>query len=61
MQWKRPEHYKVLAWRMIAVLHSRDVRLETMANPLPLGAKPESVSQPFRRWLKNPRIDERAI
>jgi hypothetical protein len=60
-EWKRPEHYKVLAWLMVGIFHSKDVRLDSIATDLPLEAKPESVGKRFRRWLKNDDIDERAI
>jgi len=32
-----------------------------MGLQLPREAKPESVAQPFRRWLKNQAIDPRLI
>lgn len=59
--WKRPEHYKVLAWLMVGIFDSKDVHLDSIAMDLPLEAKPESVGKRFRRWLKNNAIDERAI
>jgi hypothetical protein len=59
--WKRPEHRKVLAWMMVAVFVSKDVCLDRLGLRLPRAAKPESIGQQFRRWLKNSAIDPRLI
>jgi hypothetical protein len=59
--WKRPEHRKVLAWLMIAIYVGKDVCLDRLGLHLPREAKPESVGQQFRRWLKNKAIDPRLI
>ena len=59
--WKRPEHRKVLAWLMVAVYVGKDVCLDRLGLHLPREAKPESVGQQFRRWLKNKAIDPRLI
>lgn len=59
--WKRPEHRKVLAWLMIAIYVGKDVCLDRLGLNLPHEAKPESVGQQFRRWLKNQAIDARLI
>lgn len=59
--WKRPEHRKVLAWLMVAIYVGKDVCLERLGLYLPREAKPESIGQQFRRWLKNEAIDPRLI
>lgn len=59
--WKRPEHHKVLAWLMLAIFVGKDVCLDRLGLSLPVEAKPESIGQQFRRWLKNQAIDERMI
>jgi len=59
--WKRPEHRKVLAWLMVAILIGKDVCLDRLGLNLPHEAKPESVGQQFRRWLKNKAINPRLI
>jgi hypothetical protein len=59
--WKRPEHRKVLAWLMVAILLGKDICLDRLGLYLPREAKPESIGQQFRRWLKNPQITERLI
>lgn len=60
-EWKRPENHKVLAWMMVAILVGKDVCLERLGLNLPHEAKPESVGQQFRRWLKNKHVDERMV
>lgn len=60
-EWKRPEHRKVLAWLMVAIIIGKDVCLDRLGLHLPHEAKPESVGQQFRRWLKNGAIDARVI
>jgi len=59
--WKRPEHRKALAWLMVAIYLGKDVCLDRLGLNLPHEAKPESVGQQFRRWLKNKAVDERMI
>lgn len=59
--WKRPEHRKVLAWLMVAIFVGKDVCLDRLGLHLPREAKPESIGQQFRRWLKNDEIDSRLI
>lgn len=58
---KRPEHRKVLAWLMVAIYVGKGVCLDRLGLYLPRAAKPESVGQQFRRWLKNEAIDPRLI
>jgi hypothetical protein len=59
--WRRPEHRKVLAWLMVAIFVGKDVCLDRLGLNLPREAKPESVAQQFRRWLKNSAIDSGMI
>jgi hypothetical protein len=59
--WKRPEHRKVLAWLMVAIYVGKDVCLDRLGLHLPREAKPESIGQQFRRWLKNPTLEARLI
>jgi hypothetical protein len=59
--WGRPESMQTLALLMTGIFHSRDVRLSRIAENVPLDIQEDSVAQRFRRWLKNPRIDERAV
>jgi len=59
--WQRPEHRKVLAWLMVAIFVGKDVCLERLGLHLPHAAKPESIAQQFRRWLKNPKLEARLI
>lgn len=59
--WGRPETMQTLALMMTGIFHSRDVRLSRIAENVPLDIQEDSVAQRFRRWLKNPRNDERAI
>lgn len=60
-EWKRSENHKVLTWLMIAIMVGKDVCLERLGINLPHEAKPESVGQQFRRWLKNKHVDERMV
>jgi hypothetical protein len=60
-KWGRPELLQPLALLMTGILESRDVRMSRMAAKVPLDIQEDSVAQRFRRWLKNPRVDERAI
>lgn len=57
----RKETLQTLALLMTGIFQSRDVRLGRIAGKVPLPIKQDSVEQRFRRWLKNPRIDERVI
>jgi hypothetical protein len=59
--WKRPKHRKVLAWLMVAIFVGKDVCLDRLGLNLPREAKPESIAQQFRRWLKNAAIDSGMI
>jgi len=60
-KWGRPESKQTLALLMTGIFHSRDVRLSRLAEHVPLAIQEDSVAQRFRRWLKNPRLDERAL
>lgn len=60
-EWKHVQHHRVLSWLMIAIMVGKDVCLDRLGLSLPHEAKPESVAQQFRRWLKNKSIDERMI
>lgn len=57
----RPENMKTLAMLMVGIFQSSDVRLSRIAAKTPLDFRQDSVAQRFRRWLKNPLVDERAI
>ncbi|MCA9916063.1 MAG: transposase [Anaerolineae bacterium] len=59
--WNRPEHRKVLTWLMVAIFIGKDICLDRLGLYLPREAKPESIGQQFRRWLKNDAIDARMI
>lgn len=62
MAWQgRKETMRTLALLMTGIFQSGDVRLGRIAKKVPLPIKQDSVEQRFRRWLKNPRIDERVI
>jgi len=60
-KWGRPELVETLAHLMVGIFMSRDVRLSRIAENVPLDSQEESIAQRFRRWLKNPVVDERAI
>jgi len=60
-RWGRIELIKTLALMMVGIFESRDVRLSQMAEKVPLAVQEDSVVQRFRRWLKNPKVDERVI
>lgn len=60
-KWGRPELVQTLAYMMVGIFMNRDVRLSRIAEDVPLGIQEESLAQRFRRWLKNPTVDERAI
>lgn len=60
-EWRRPENHKVLAWLMVAIMVGKEVCLDRLGLHLPHEAKPESVAQQFRRWMKNKSIDERMV
>ena len=57
----RKETLQTLALLMTGIFQSGDVRLGRIAKKVPLPIKQDSVEQRFRRWLKNPGIDERVI
>lgn len=59
--WRRAENHKVLAWLMVAIMVGKDVCLDRLGLNLPHEAKPESVAQQFRRWMKNKSIDARMV
>lgn len=62
LAWQgRKETVQTLALMMTGIFQSGDVRLSQIARKVPLPSKQDSVAQRFRRWLKNPRIDERLI
>jgi hypothetical protein len=46
---------------MVAIMVGKDVCLDRLGLNLPHEAKPESVAQQFRRWMKNKSIDERMV
>lgn len=60
-KWGRPELVKTLALLMVGIFEARDVRLSRMAERVPLDIQEENVAQRFRRWLKNPQVDERVL
>lgn len=60
-KWGRPELMETLAHLMVGIFMSRDVRLSRIAENVALDSQEDSVAQRFRRWLKNPVVDERAI
>jgi hypothetical protein len=59
--WEHRQHCRVLAWMMVAIYVGKDVCLDRLGLNLPRDAKPESIAQQFRRWLKHPAIDSRMI
>ncbi len=60
-KWGRRELQETLALLMVGIFESRDVRLSRIAERVPLAAQEDSVAQRFRRWLKNPHVEARAI
>jgi len=60
-KWGRPELLQTLAYLMVGIFQSQDVRLSRIASKVPLAGQDESIAQRFRRWLKNPCVDARAI
>ena len=60
-KWGRPELVQTLAYLMVGIFRSQDVRLSRIAADVPLAGQDESIAQRFRRWLKNPTVNERAI
>lgn len=60
-KWGRPELVQTLAYLMVGIFQGQDVRLSRIAAEVPLAGQEESIAQRFRRWLKNPRVDERSI
>jgi len=59
--WQHRAHGRVLAWLMVAIFIGKDVCLDRLGLYLPREAKPESIGQQFRRWLKNKAVDPRLI
>jgi hypothetical protein len=59
--WGRAEHRQVLAWLMVAIFVGKEICLDRLGLHLPREAKPESIGQQFRRWLKNQRLDTQGI
>lgn len=60
-KWGRPALVQTLALLMVGIFESRDVRLSRMAERVPLDIQEDTVAQRFRRWLKNPQVDVRAL
>lgn len=60
-KWGRPELVQTLAYLMVGIFQSQDVRLSRIASNVPLGRQDESIAQRFRRWLKHPRVNARTI
>lgn len=62
LAWQgRKETLQTLALMMTGIFQSGDVRLSQIARKVPLATQQDSVAQRFRRWLKNPYLDERLI
>ena len=61
LSWKRSEHHRVLAWMMVAIFVGKEICLDRLGLHLPREAKPESIAQQFRRWLKHEALDSRVI
>lgn len=59
--WQHPQHHRVLSWLMVAIFVGKDVCLDRLRLALPHEAKPKSVGQQFRRWLKSDKIDVRMV
>lgn len=60
-KWGRPEVVQTLALLRVGIFEARDVRLSRMAERVPLDMQEAKVAQRFRRWLKNPSVDERVL
>lgn len=60
-KWGRPELVETLALFMVGIFAGRDVRLGRIAAEVPVDIQEDSVAQRFRRWLKNPKVDEQVI
>ncbi len=60
-KWGRPELVQTLALLMVGIFETRDVRLSRIAERVPLDIQEDNVAQRFRRWLKNPQVDTRAL
>src|SRR5205814_1203347 len=60
-KWGRPELVQTLALLMVGIFEARDVRLSRIAERVPLDIQEDNVAQRFRRWLKNPQVDTRAL
>lgn len=57
----RKENLKTLALLMVGIFQSGEVRLGRIAPKTPLPWSIASVTQRFRRFLKNPHVDERGV
>jgi len=60
-KWGRPELVQTLALLMVGIFEARDVRLSRIAERVPLDIQEDNVAQRFRRWLKNPKVNEREL
>ena len=60
-KWGRPELVQTLALLMVGIFEARDVRLSRIAERVPLDIQEDNVTQRFRRWLKNERVDVRTV
>src|SRR5258708_34403903 len=60
-KWGRPELVQTLALLMVGIIEARDVRLSRIAERVWLDIQEANVAQRFRRWLKNPSVDVRAL
>jgi hypothetical protein len=60
-KWGRPELVQTLALMMVGIFEAKDVRLSRMAERVPLDIQEDNIAQRFRRWLKNPQVDERVL
>ena len=55
-KWGRPELLETLAYMMVGIFMSGDVRLSRIAEEVPLATQEDSVAQRFRRLFKNPTV-----
>jgi len=60
-KWGRPALVQTLALLMVGIFEARDMRLSRIAERVPLDIQEDNVAQRFRRWLKNPQVDERVL
>src|SRR5262245_60979150 len=60
-KWSRPELVQTLALLMVGIFEARDVRLSQIAERVPLDIQEDNGAQRFRRWLKYPQVDTRAL